>query len=311
MKSTTKDNSHMGAYLGRDHAPPGLEQIASGKVRDIYALDEQHLLFVTTDRISAFDVVMNEGIPDKGRVLTKITEYWFQETKDIVPNHLVSTDIEKVPGLDAEWKDLLRGRILIVKRCKPDIIEWVVRGYIAGSGWKEYQKSQTVCGIDLPAGLSQAEVLAKPILTPTTKEEDHDRPLTPQEASDLIGSERYEHGEKVCLDLFERGTQVLGKLGILLADTKFELGLCDGQVLLIDEALTPDSSRFWSQAEYKTGTSPKSYDKQILRDYLETLDWNKEAPAPALDPAVLQRVSRGYFEICERITGCLPEGIQS
>jgi phosphoribosylaminoimidazole-succinocarboxamide synthase len=311
MNPTTQDNSHMRAYLGREHAPPGLQQIASGKVRDIYALDEEHLLFVTTDRISAFDVVMNEGIPDKGRVLTTITEYWFEQTQDIIPNHLVSTDIDRVPGLDADWKELLLGRILIVKRCQPDIIEWVVRGYIAGSGWKEYQTSQSVCGIDLPSGLAQAQALPKPILTPTTKEEDHDRPLTPQQASDLIGSERFDHGQKICLELFERGTQVLAELGLLLADTKFELGMCKGQVLLIDEALTPDSSRFWSQAEYKIGTSPKSYDKQILRDYLETLDWNKEYPAPDLDPAVLQRVSRGYFEICERITGRLPEGIQS
>lgn len=311
MNPTSQDNSQKGAYLGRKNAPPGLQQIASGKVRDIYAMDEDRLLFVTTDRISAFDVVMNEGIPDKGRVLTTITEYWFEQTQDIIPNHLISTDIELVPGLDAHWKEILRGRILIVKRCQPDIIEWVVRGYIAGSGWKEYQTSQSVCGIELPAGLSQAEVLPKPILTPTTKEEDHDRPLTPQQASDLIGKERFNHGQDICLKLFERGTQVLGELGILLADTKFELGMCGDEVLLIDEALTPDSSRFWSQAEYKTGSSPKSYDKQILRDYLETLDWNKEAPAPALDPAVLQRVSRGYFEICERITGRLPEGIQS
>ncbi|MCA9001581.1 MAG: phosphoribosylaminoimidazolesuccinocarboxamide synthase [Planctomycetes bacterium] len=311
MNTQSQHNQSQVAYLGRDHAPPGLQQIASGKVRDIYALDDDHLLFVTTDRVSAFDVVMNEGIPDKGRVLTTITEYWFENTKDIIPNHLVSTDIDRVPGLDAEWKERLRGRILIVKKCKPDIIEWVVRGYIAGSGWKEYGATQSVCGIPLPAGLQQAQVLPEPILTPTTKEEDHDRPLTPDQARELIGDERFEHGKKVCLALFERGTEVLDKLGILLADTKFELGMCNGEVILIDEALTPDSSRFWPKADYAIGTSPKSYDKQILRDYLETLDWNKEYPAPELDPAVLQRVSRGYFEICELITGRLPEGIQS
>ncbi len=299
------------AYLGRSDAPPGLKQIASGKVRDIYDLDPEHLLFVTTDRVSAFDVVMNEGIPDKGRVLTAITAHWFANTQDIIANHLVSTDISEITALDADWQARLRGRCMIVKRCKPDPIEWVVRGYIAGSGWKEYQKTETVCGISLPSGLQLAQALPKPIMTPTTKEEDHDRPLTPTQAEELMGAERFAHGTQACLDLFQRGTEVLAEYGILLADTKFELGTCGDKVLLIDEALTPDSSRFWSKAEYKVGTSPASYDKQILRDYLETLDWNKEAPAPALDPAVLQRVSEGYFEICERITGSLPDGVQA
>ncbi|MEZ6004232.1 MAG: phosphoribosylaminoimidazolesuccinocarboxamide synthase [Planctomycetota bacterium] len=290
-----KPSQEIQAYLGRDDAPEGLKQIASGKVRDIYELDADRLLFVTSDRVSAFDVVMNEGIPHKGRVLTKIAAWWFEHTRDILPNHLLSTAIEEVPGLDAEWRERLRGRIMIVERCKPDPIEWVVRGYIAGSGWKEYQKTQTVCGIGLPAGLQQAQRLPQPILTPTTKEEDHDRPLTPDEAAAIVGRERWEHGRDACLALFQRGTEVLDKLGIHLADTKFELGTQGDRVLLIDEALTPDSSRFWSQADYRIGTSPPSYDKQILRDYLETLDWNKEYPAPNLDPAVLQRVAEGYF----------------
>jgi phosphoribosylaminoimidazole-succinocarboxamide synthase len=296
-------------YLGRDDGPPGLRQVASGKVRDIYAVDDEHLLFVTTDRVSAFDVVMNDGIPFKGAVLTAIAAHWFSATADIVPNHLVSTRVEDVAGLDDAWREKLRGRIMLVKACTPDPIEWVVRGYLVGSGWKEYQRQGTVCGIPLPAGLAQAAALPQPLLTPTTKHEDHDRPLTPDEARALIGEERFEHGERLCLALFRRGTEVLGKLGILLADTKFELGTRGGEVLLIDEALTPDSSRFWPSSSYRTGISPPSYDKQILRDYLETLDWNKEYPAPALDPAILERVGKSYLTICERITGHAPEGV--
>lgn len=299
------------AYLGRQDAPPGLQQIASGKVRDIYAIDDDRLLFVTTDRVSAFDVVMNEGIPDKGRVLTAITTYWFEQTRDILPNHLLSTDVDEISALSPEWRDKLRGRTMIVQRCQPDPIEWVVRGYIAGSGWKEYVKQGTVCGIPLPPGLQQSERLPEPILTPTSKEDEHDRPLTPVEADAMIGSPRYQHGREACLALFQRGTEVLAGHEILLADTKFELGTRGDQVLLIDEALTPDSSRFWPQSEYRIGTSPVSYDKQILRDYLETLDWNKEYPPPVLDPAVLKRVAEGYFEICERITGRLPEGLSA
>ena len=297
------------AYLGRDDAPPGLEQIASGKVRDIYGLDEERILFVTTDRISAFDVVMDAGVPDKGRVLTSIAAYWFEKTQDILSNHLLSTDVDEVSGLAKEWRDRLRGRVMIVRRCQPDPIEWVVRGYLAGSGWKEYQAQGTVCGIPLPPGLQQAQRLPEPILTPTTKQEEHDRPLSPREAAELVGHDRYERGREACLDLFQRGTEILGDQGILLADTKFELGVRGDQVLLIDEALTPDSSRFWPKDQYQMGTSPVSYDKQILRDYLETLDWNKEYPAPTLDPAILERVSEGYFAICERITGAPPAGL--
>jgi phosphoribosylaminoimidazole-succinocarboxamide synthase len=296
-------------YLGRDDAPPGFEQIASGKVRDIYTVDDDHLLFVTSDRVSAFDVVMREGIPNKGVVLTAIAAYWFEHTRDIIPNHLVSASVDDIPGLDAEWREKLLGRAMLVKRAKPDPVEWVVRGYIAGSGWKEYQRQGTVCGIPLPEGLELAAQLPQAILTPTTKEEDHDRPLTPDEARELVGAEHFDKAQQVSLDLFQRGTEVLAGLGIRLADTKFELGVCNGEMLLIDEALTPDSSRFWPDSEYGTGFSPPSYDKQILRDYLETLDWNKEYPAPDLDPAVLDRVAERYLEICERITGSAPVGV--
>ena len=201
--------------------------------------------------------------------------------------------------------------IMIVRRARPDPVEWVVRAYIAGSGWKEYQVSGTVCGIRVPAGRELAARLPRPILTPTTKDEAHDRPLTPDEARELVGAEHYAEAERIVLELFERGTQELGRLGIVLADTKFELGRLDGDVLLIDEALTPDSSRFWERAAHRTGSSPPSYDKQILRDHLETLDWNKEYPPPVLEPAVLARVSERYLEICERITGSTSMAIKA
>ncbi len=299
------------AYLGRHDAPPGLRQIASGKVRDIYELDDERLLFVTTDRVSAFDVVMDAGIPDKGRVLTSIAAHWFERTADLVPNHLLSTDVDAAPGLDEEWRSRLRGRTMIVQRCEPDPIEWVVRGYIEGSGWKEYVERGTVCGIDLPPGLVRADQLPEPLLTPTTKHEAHDRPLHPREAAELIGPEAYAERERICLALFERGRVELAELGILLADTKFELGTRDGKVLLIDEALTPDSSRFWPASEYAPGSSPPSFDKQILRNHLETLPWNKEYPPPHLEPEILAKVGRKYLEIAERITGHLPDGISA
>ena len=294
-------------YLGRDDRPPGLEQIASGKVRDIYDLDPDHLLFVTTDRVSAFDVVMKEGVPSKGRVLTSIAAHWFDRTRDIISNHLVSTAIDEVEALDDTWRDTLRGRVMIVRRAVPDPIEWVVRGHIAGSGWKEYQAQGTVCSIPLPAGLEQAQELPEPIVTPTTKHEAHDQPLSPDEARDLVGAERWEHGKEICIALFQRGRAELAALGLRLADTKFELGVRDGEVLLIDEALTPDSSRIWDESTYRTGISPASFDKQILRDWLETLDWNKEYPAPDLDPAVIARVTERYLDVCEKITGTRPE----
>ncbi|MBJ02462.1 MAG: phosphoribosylaminoimidazolesuccinocarboxamide synthase [Planctomycetes bacterium] len=294
------------AYLGRDDGPANLKLLASGKVRDIYELDPQHLVFVTTDRVSAFDVVMNEGIPHKGVVLTSIAAWWFERTRDLVENHLVSCSVEDVPGLDAAWRERLAGRVMIVRRAEPTPVEWVVRGYLVGSGWKEYQRAGTVCGIPLPAGLEQAQQLPAPLLTPTTKDDSGDRPLTPDEARELVGADTYERAETLSLALFQRGGEVLAGLDILLADTKFEFGMLEGRLVLIDEALTPDSSRFWPRSEWRTGISPPSFDKQILRDYLETLDWNKKAPPPDLDPAVLARVGARYLEVCELITGANP-----
>lgn len=290
-------------YLGRDDLIPGLELMASGKVRDIYSLDDEHLLFVTTDRISAFDVIMNEGVPHKGRVLTSIAAWWFHETQDIIPNHLVSASIDDIPALDDTWRERLDGRILIVKRAQPTPVEWVVRGYVVGSGWKEYQNSQSICGIELPAGLAQAQVLPEPIMTPTTKDDTHDEPITQDQARELVGDEVFATCLQASMALFAHGTQVLTEMDIILADTKFEFGIRNGRVMLIDEMLTPDSSRFWPADEYRTGISPPSYDKQILRDHLETLDWDKNYPAPEIDPAVLARVGQRYIEVCDKIVG--------
>jgi len=286
-----------------------LKLLASGKVRDIYELGEKRLLFVTTDRVSAFDVVMREGIPHRGQVLTAISVWWFERTRDLIANHLESARVEDVPGLSPAWREKLAGRVMIVKRAQPTSVEWVVRGYIAGSGWKEYQKQGTVCGIPLPKGLAQSARLPQAILTPTTKEEQHDLPLTPEEARARVGAAVFDPAHKAALALFARGTQELEKIGILLCDTKFEFGLLDGKLLLIDEVLTPDSSRFWNKADWKVGVSPASYDKQILRDWLEEQPWDKRPPPPKIDAQVLARVGERYLEICEKITGSLPSGV--
>ena len=299
-------NLRSAPYLGRDHAVPGFERVASGKVRDIYRLDDEHLLFVASDRISAFDVVMAEGVPHKGRILTAIATYWFRETADLIENHLVSSRVEDVAGLDAEWRAILGGRVMIVRRAAPTSVEWVVRGYLAGSGWKEYQKQQSVCGVPLPSGLALSSRLPEPILTPTTKDEHHDLPLTPAQARERVGAETFDAAEAAALALFARGSAVLERAGVILADTKFEFGHVGGRLALIDEALTPDSSRFWPADQWRPGANPPSYDKQILRDYLETLDWNKEYPPPRLDPAVLARVQAKYLEVCRLITGTQP-----
>jgi len=295
--------SHPDVYTGR---APKLGRLAlknSGKVRDIYEVDADHLLFVTSDRVSAFDVVMPQAIPHKGRVLTAIAAHWFERTRDLIPNHLVSTRVEDVPGLGEAERELLRGRVMLVRRAQPTTVEWVVRGYIAGSGWKEYQKTSTVCGIELPAGLQFCQRLPRPILTPTTKDDTHDLPLTPAEARERVGAAIYDPAEKAAMALFQRGTEDLARIGILLADTKFEFGLHEGRLILIDEALTPDSSRFWPADAYRVGHNPPSYDKQVLRDHLETLDWNKQAPGPRLSEEIVRRVSERYLEICEKITG--------
>jgi len=304
----TSGTSAADIYLGRTDGPPGFELVHSGKVRDVYVLDAERYLFVATDRVSAFDVVMREGVPGKGRVLSALSAFWFERTRDILPNHLRSTSADDVPGLDEHWRERLRGRVQIVARAKPTPVEWVVRGYVAGSGWRDYQKTSSICGVSIPKGLLHAGRLPEPILTPTTKDSAHDLALTHDEARARVGPEVFDAARDAALALYQRGVDVLEPHGILLADTKFEFGMRDGRLILIDEVLTPDSSRFWPRATWQPGTNPKSYDKQILRDWLETTGWNKEPPPPTIDPAVLERVARRYFEICELVTGKAPEG---
>ncbi|MEZ5977165.1 MAG: phosphoribosylaminoimidazolesuccinocarboxamide synthase [Planctomycetota bacterium] len=301
-------------YLGARIAPePGLAHLrllGAGKVRDIYELDASTLLFVTSDRISAFDVVFGEGVPNKGRVLTKISKFWFDRTASIVPNHLVTTDVDAVPGVDAATREKLVGRIMVVRRLEPTPIEWVVRGYLAGSGWKEYRSTGGLWGHELPSGLQLASKLEEPLLTPTTKDDEKDLPLTIEEARELGGAELFDAAHAAALALFEEGTRVLEGKDLILADTKFEFGTDgDGALILIDEALTPDSSRMWPRSGWNPGAEQPSYDKQILRDWLEKQPWDKRPPAPAIAPDVLRRVADRYLELCELLTGEAPEGV--
>jgi phosphoribosylaminoimidazole-succinocarboxamide synthase len=300
--------SQAGLWLGGQAAPVPFRLLSSGKVRDVYELDAEHLLFVTSDRISAFDVVMREGVAHKGRVLTAISAWWFERTRDIVENHLVSARVEDVPGLDPALRESLRGRVLVVRRALPSSVEWVVRGYMAGSGWKEYRQAGSICGVALPPGLKPSSRLPEPILTPTTKEAAHDIPIDERRARERVGDAFFDAAKSAALGLYRRGVEVLARHDIVLADTKFEFGACDGRVVLIDEMLTPDSSRFWDARRVVEGESPPSWDKQILRDWLERQPWNKEPPPPAVDPAILEQVSGRYLELCVKLTGQRPEG---
>ena len=273
-----------------------------GKVRDVYDLGS-HLLLVATDRISAFDCVMPEGIPDKGRILTQVANFWFGATRDILPNHLEATEVEAFPaGLQAH-AEVLRGRSILARRTAPLPVECVVRGYLAGSGLKEYARSGTVCGIPLPAGLRNADELPEPIFTPSTKaEEGHDENIDFAAMAGLIGQDLATRVRDLSLALYRRGRELALERGILLADTKFEFGLLpDGGLILIDEALTPDSSRYWLADAWRPGANPPSLDKQFLRDYLESLpDWNKQPPAPHLPAAVIEGVRSRYLDLAGR-----------
>ena len=282
-----------------------LERIHQGKVRDIYAVDEQHMLIVTTDRLSAFDVVMPDPIPGKGRVLTQISNFWFQRTRHIVPNHLADYPLARaVP--DAAERAPLEERSIVVRRLKALPIEAVVRGYLIGSGWKDYQQSGAVCGIALPAGLRQADRLPEPIFTPATKAEmgSHDENISYERVVALIGRGLAEQVRATALALYGFAVEHALQRGIIIADTKFEFGVDEvGHLTLIDEALTPDSSRFWPADTYRPGTSPPSFDKQYVRDYLETLDWPKRAPGPKLPPEIIAKTSEKYREALARLTG--------
>ncbi|MBP1748577.1 MAG: purC [Deltaproteobacteria bacterium] len=274
-----------------------------GKVRDIYDLDGK-LLIIATDRLSAFDVVLPTGIEDKGKVLTRLSLFWFEQVKDIIPNHIIETDVDKYPEKLKQYSESLRDRSMLVKKAKVLPVECVVRGYLAGSGWAEYQKSGTVCGIKLPGGLKESSKLEKPIFTPSTKaQEGHDLNISFEEAVKIIGNDHAHQLRDSSIAIYERARDLAEKRGIIVADTKFEFGTIEGNVVLIDEVLTPDSSRFWSIRDYAPGKSQDSYDKQIVRDYLNTLDWGKTYPGPELPEEIAKKTSERYKEIYEILTG--------
>ncbi len=280
-----------------------LALIRRGKVRDVYDLGES-LLFVATDRISAFDVVMNEPIPEKGVILTSISEFWFENTREMIENHFISSDINEFPAAAKKYSDVLEGRSMIVKKCKPLAVECIVRGYVAGSGWKEYQLSGTICGEPIAAGLREYEVLPEPIFTPSTKaDEGHDENINFEHAVRILGAELAENVRQASLDLYKFAADYLFVRGIILADTKFEFGIdSDGSLILIDEALTPDSSRFWLKEDYAAGRTPTNFDKQILRDYLESLTWDKQPPPPTLPKEIINGTLSKYKMALEMIT---------
>ena len=283
----------------------GLARIHEGKVRDIYAVDDDTLLIVTSDRLSAFDVVLPDPIPDKGRVLNSISAFWFARTAPLVPNHLTGREVASVVH-DADERALLAGRAVIVRRLKALPIEAVVRGYLAGSGWKDYQKSGAVCGIELPRGLQLAAPLPQPLFTPATKAPSgqHDENIPYAEVAAVLGAALAAQLRERALALYGFAAEHARSRGIIIADTKFEFGLdARGTLTLIDEVLTPDSSRFWPADSYRVGESPPSFDKQYVRDYLETLDWNKRSPGPHLPPEVIARTSEKYREALARLTG--------
>jgi phosphoribosylaminoimidazole-succinocarboxamide synthase len=285
---------------------PGIKKLKSGKVREVFDLGDR-LLFVASDRISAFDVIMPNGIPRKGEVLTQISYFWFAQTGSFQPNHLLSRANDPLPENLKPFADKIARRSMIVKKCRPLAIECVVRGYLAGSGWKEYQKSQTVCGIKLPAGLQESSELPEPIFTPATKAETgHDENISFAEAAKIVGGEIAEQARAASLKIYNFARDYARKRGIIIADTKFEFGLDNSssrKLILIDEVLTPDSSRFWPADQYAPGKGQPSFDKQFVRDYLETLTWDKTPPGPKLPDDVTAKTSAKYLEAYEKLTG--------
>jgi len=285
----------MSSHIRIDLSLPLLHQ---GKVRDIYDIDSQYMLIVATDRLSAFDVIFEQPIASKGKILTEIANFWFDKTKHIVQNHLTKIKLEEV--LTAKEVEMLSGRAIVVKKLKPLPVEAVVRGYLIGSGWKEYQESQSVCGIALPEDLRLASRLEKPIFTPSSKAAvgEHDANISFEEVEDLIGTDLAKEMKEVSLEIYRFASKLAIEKGIIIADTKFEFGLdSNDQLTLMDEVLTPDSSRFWSLSDYAPGVSPKSFDKQIIRDYLETLDWNKAPPAPEIPQKIMHQAANKYIDI--------------
>ncbi len=283
---------------------PDLELYASGKVRDLYRVDNEHLLFVATDRISAFDYVLASGIPDKGQVLTQLTLFWLDFLKDLCPNHLVTADVAQYPPVLQKYSDVLRGRSMLVITADMVPIECVARGYLSGSGWKEYQQSGAVCGIKLPSGLHESDKLPEPIFTPATKAvSGHDENISFERMVQLVGREISEKLRDLTLRLYTTAADYAGQRGIIIADTKFEFGNTQNGLTLADEVLTPDSSRFWPAETSRPGKSQESFDKQYVRDYLEQIKWNKQPPAPPLPEEVQRRTSEKYREAYRRLTG--------
>lgn len=279
-----------------------LPHLYSGKVRDIYAVGDDQLLMVTSDRLSAFDVVLDEPILHKGRVLTAISAFWFEALRDVAGSHLVSTDLADLPAEVAAADPDLAGRFMLCRKAEMLSIECIVRGYLSGSAWKEYRTSGTMHGQALPAGLEESDQLPEPVFTPSTKSDVHDENISFEQAVDLVGEDLATRARTISLDLYGRGAALARERGIIIADTKFELGLVDGELVVCDEVMTPDSSRFWPVDEWAPGTTPPSFDKQPVRDYLEGLDWDKNPPPPPLPPEVVQATSRRYIEAYERIT---------
>jgi len=280
----------------------GMTLAGRGKVRDIYTLDP-YLLIVATDRISAFDCIMPNPIPGKGEVLTRMSAFWFGKMEDIIPNHCVSTNPDEYPAICAPYRDALRGRSMLVKKAKPLPVECVVRGYLSGSGWKDYSQGKPVSGITLPAGLKESSRLPQTLFTPSTKAPDgeHDLPISREETAKLIGTDLTDRVIRASIAVYERAVGIAAAAGIIIADTKMEFGLIEGELILIDELLTPDSSRFWPKDDYAEGRPQQSYDKQFLRDYLLAIHWNQKPPAPELPAEIIDKTGRKYREALSRL----------
>jgi phosphoribosylaminoimidazole-succinocarboxamide synthase len=283
---------------------PKLKLCAKGKVRDIYEIGD-YLLLVSTDRLSAFDVIMNQGIPYKGMVLTKISEFWFNFTKDIIPNHFITTDVNKYPAECKEYSEILRNRSMLIKKAKVIPIECIVRGYITGSGWKDYKRTGEISGIKLPAGLQESEKFPEPLFTPSTKAEigEHDENISAEQALQIVDKETFEVIKNATINIYKKASEYALTKGIIIADTKFEFGKINGEIILVDEVLTPDSSRFWPLDKYVKGKSQESYDKQFVRDYLISINFNKQPPPPPLPDEIIRKTSEKYLDIYKKLTG--------
>jgi len=283
---------------------PKLKLYAKGKVRDIYDVGE-YLLLVSTDRISAFDVIMNQGIPYKGMVLTKISKFWFNLTKDIIPNHFITSDVDNYPAECKEYSEVLLNRSMLIKKAKVVPIECIVRGYITGSGWKDYKNSGEISGIKLPQGLNESEKLPEPLFTPSTKAEigEHDENISAEQAMLLTDEQTFSKVKSSTLSIYRKASEYALTKGIIIADTKFEFGKVDGEIILVDEVLTPDSSRFWPKDKFEVGRGQESYDKQFVRDYLLSINFNKQPPPPHLPDEIINKTSEKYLEIYKKLTG--------